>query len=73
MQVIIPLLPQVPLAPRHPHTVLCKLCTTGNVLGGKDVYRGTSLMRNRTPLGPYTRAMPRFLGGWAFLMSEVPL
>ena len=40
-------------------------------------YRGTSLIRNCLPLGPYSRAMPRalwwFLGGGAFLMSEVPL
>ena len=26
-------------------------------------YRGTSLRRNRTPLGPYRRLMPRMLGG----------
>ena len=26
-------------------------------------YRGTSLIRNRTPLGPYRRPMPRVLGG----------
>jgi hypothetical protein len=25
------------------------------------IYRGTSLIRNRTPLGPYSRAMPRAL------------
>ena len=38
-------------------------------------YRGTSIIRKRTPLGPYSRTMPRLLwrswgGGW-FLMSEV--
>ena len=27
------------------------------------VYRGTSLTRKRTPLGPYRRPMPRVLGG----------
>ena len=27
-------------------------------------YRGTSLMRKRTPLGPYCRSMPRVLGGF---------
>ena len=41
------------------------------------VYRGTSLIRNRHPVGPYSRTMPRLLwwswGGWRFLMSEVPL
>ena len=37
---------------------------------------GTSPIRKRLPLGPYSRAMPRDLwrpyGGWLFLMSEVP-
>ena len=28
-------------------------------------YRGTSLIRNSTPLGPYSRPMPRVLGGSA--------
>ena len=40
-------------------------------------YRGTSLTKKRTPLGPYSRPMPRVPGwSWAggcFLMSEVPL
>ena len=40
-------------------------------------YRGTSLIKNRRLLGPYSRAMPRALwkswGGGRFLMSEVPL
>ena len=40
-------------------------------------YRGTSLMRNSAPLGPYSRTMPRALwwyqGGGLVLMSEVPL
>ena len=27
-------------------------------------YRGTSLIRKRTPLGPYSRPMPRVLGWW---------
>ena len=39
--------------------------------------RGTSLIRKRTPLGPYRRPMPRVLGGsygrGRFLMDEVPL
>jgi hypothetical protein len=26
-------------------------------------YRGTSLIRNRDPLGPYSRNMPKVLGG----------
>ena len=29
----------------------------------KASYRGTSLIRKRTPLGPYRRLMPRVLGG----------
>ena len=40
-------------------------------------YRGTSLIRKRTPLGPYRRPMPRILGrsrgGGHFLMGEVSL
>jgi hypothetical protein len=40
------------------------------------VYRGTSLIRNSTPLGHYGRTMPRALwwcqGCVLFLMSEVP-
>ena len=39
-------------------------------------YRGTSLVRNRTPLGPYRRPMPRVLGGpggvGAFLWARYP-
>ncbi|KAJ1472267.1 hypothetical protein T484DRAFT_1975762 [Baffinella frigidus] len=27
----------------------------------RRIYRGTSLIRNRPPLGPYTRPMPRAL------------
>jgi len=41
------------------------------------LYRGTSLIRNRHPVGPYRRNMPRLLwrstGGGGFLISEVPL
>ena len=41
------------------------------------VYRGTSLIRNRPPLGPYSRTMPRALwwsyGGREILVSEVSL
>ena len=41
------------------------------------VYRRTWLIRNRHPLGPCSRTMPRVLGGslggGQFLMSEVPL
>jgi len=40
-------------------------------------YRGISLIRNSTPLGPYSRNLHRALwwpsGGVLFLMSEVPL
>ena len=45
--------------------------------GAPGPYRGTSLIRIRTPLGPYRRPMPRVLGGsqggGRFLMGEVPL
>jgi len=47
------------------------------ILQGHLGYRGTSLIRTRPPLGPYSRPMPRGLwwswGGVRFLMSEVPL
>ena len=40
-------------------------------------YRGTSLMKNSAPLGPYNRTMPRALrwaqGRGLFLRSEVTL
>ena len=29
----------------------------------KEIYRGTSLIRKRRPLGPYSRPMPRILEG----------
>ena len=35
--------------------------------------RGTSLIRNRDPPGPYIRTMPMALEGERFLMNEVPL
>ena len=41
------------------------------------IYRGTSLIRNCPPVGPYRRPMPRVLGGsWVggrCLMGEAPL
>ena len=40
-------------------------------------YRGTSPIINSAPPGPYSRLMPTgptiVLGGWRFLLSEVPL
>ena len=48
---------------------------TGSLVG--CTYGGTSRIRNRAPLGPYSRTMPRALwkpkGEGLFLMSEVPL
>ena len=35
-------------------------------------FRGTSLIRNNPPVGPYSSPMV-ILGGWVFLVSEVPL
>jgi len=56
------------LSPRMPNRV---------VESGLRVYRGTSLMRERSPLGPYSMHMPRALwwsyGGGCLLMSEVLL
>ena len=44
---------------------------------GFSGYRGISLIRNKPPLGPYSRTMPRALrwseGGGQFIISEVPL
>ena len=31
-------------------------------ISGVGTYRGTSLIRNSAPLGPYSRTMPRALG-----------
>ena len=57
-----------------PHRMLNKVFGS-NV--GRQSYRGTSLIRKRLPLGPYSRPIPRALwwsmGGGLFLMSEVPL
>ena len=52
----------VPLKP----AVLANLKSTNS-------YKGTWLIRNRAPLGPYGRTMPRTLWEGVFLMSEVPL
>ena len=42
-----------------------------------QTYRGTSLIRNQPPIGPYSRSMPmalwRSLGGGLILVREVPL
>ena len=42
-----------------------------------EAYRGTSLIRNSVPLGPYSRKLPRAFwrpsGGELFLLSEVHL
>jgi len=47
-----------------------------HIVHGRE-YRGTSLIINHPPLGPYRRPMPRFIGeyhgGGRLLMSEVPL
>ena len=41
------------------------VCNYKQPVGGRGcMFRGTSLTRTRTPLGPYRR--PRVLGGWAF-------
>ena len=49
----------------------------GSERGASPCYRGTSVIRKRTPLGPYRKPMPRVLGGsyrsGCFLMGEVLL
>ena len=35
-----------------------------------EVYMGTPLIRNRDPLGPYSRTMPTALGGGAFFYER---
>ena len=53
----------------------------GSVLGSSPregyLYRDTSLIRNRHPLGPCSKPMPKVLGGSSgggrFLVSEVAL
>jgi len=62
-----------------PHSTLDALPLSRN--STRDVsllpYRDTSLIRERTPPGPYSRSLPEVLlgsqGGGCFLMSEVPL
>jgi hypothetical protein len=46
---------QVPLYSERP------LLTPPRMHPHRDWYRGTSLIRNRPPLGPYSRPMPRAL------------
>ena len=44
----------------------CKVCTAQHHAPrqhGPERYRGTSFIRNRHPVGPYSRTMPRVLGG----------
>jgi hypothetical protein len=71
--------------PKASSFVLRTVCLRGTVSqkvlvgrnNGVSDYRGTSLVRNSSPLGPYTRPMPRALwwsqGGGHVFMSEVPL
>ena len=59
---------------RDPHRTIASL--DPSLLPGAHLYTATSLIRNRHPVGPYSRAMPRVLGGSYggahFLMDEVP-
>ena len=59
-----------------PLNIFCS-CGTPLRANQPSVYSGTSLIRNRHPVGPYNRTMPRLLWrSWRrrrFLMSEVPL
>ena len=51
----------------HSHTLWLRVEGLGvaeTAVGGAfRVYRGTSLIRKRTPIGPYCRIMPKVLGG----------
>ena len=51
--------------------------TENQARGSLGRYRGSSLVRKRAPLGPYSRPLPRVLwrssGGGRFLLGEVPL
>ena len=44
-------------------------------LGGRERREDALIkrVRNSAPLAPYSRPVPRVLGGLKFLMSEVPL
>ena len=43
-------------------TLLSSTCPQGgSVRGGADTHRGTSLIRNNPPVGPFTRPMSRAL------------
>ena len=62
---------------RFPYNPIVRLFYTSPVDFLQIHYRGASLTKKRTPLGPYSRPMPRAVrgskGGRRFLMSEVPL
>ena len=48
--------------PRAKRASCCRCCRAPRAWGGgAGGYRGTSLIRNRPPLGPYSRTMPRAL------------
>ena len=48
---------EVPLYGR-PLPLICTRCRDGRILE-ESLYRGTSLIRKRPPLRPYSRPMPR--------------
>ena len=53
--------------PRRDHHGDREHCKVDDLRAGTPLqYRGKSLIRNRTPLGPYRRPMPKVLGGWTF-------
>jgi len=54
---------EVPLQDRHMMIPWIPWWTHEGGDSVKSRYRGTSLTRKRTPLGPYRRPMPRVLGG----------
>ena len=68
--------PQCPLAGRGVGARSASITEPVNLFK-RSPYRGTSLIRNSAPLGPYHRLMPRVLqrsqGSGRFSMSEVTL
>ena len=65
------------LARKEAHPLAHYICAVGLPMALRWSYRGTSPMRKRLPLGPYSRAMSRALrwskGVGRFLMGEVSL
>ena len=71
---------RVSVSPPHRHLFLLLISVKHNRLRYHPIqlrYRATSLIRKRTPVGPYLRPVPRVIGGslgdGRCLMCEVPM